>query len=71
MARREYVMSEEKHYGTQARALFLALRLLDRYGRAVPSADSIRDYLGCSAATAYRLRRAYIDARCLYDGRPA
>lgn len=43
-------------------ALFLALRIIRLYGSRTPTVESLRSEFGMSRASAYRWRRAWLDA---------
>lgn len=47
---------------TQNASLTLAFRMVVRYGHSVPSVETLRADFGISRATAYRWRRAFVEA---------
>lgn len=44
-------------------AVFIAVRIAEKYPRRIPSARELMHDLGMARATAYRWRKAFMDAR--------
>lgn len=53
---------------TQNASLTLALLLVSKYGQGIPSVETLRADFGISRATAYRWRRAFVEAVQVHAG---